>query len=518
MSSPSLTSPPSSLRQRAARGALWTLVASLTSRAIGLAGTLALTRFLDLDEYGEVSLASVVVTTASVASGFGLGQFIASHPHASRRAMFHATFHFVVLGIVALGLAILLGRPLGALIHAPGMVRFLPGLAFAALLERVGTIPDRVQVRDMRFSSVSLQRSAGELVFSVLSVTLAASGAHRWWGGANAVVLASIARSGLRLLSFGATTARRAWLEPCRITWAETRALFDFGLPLSLASLAGYGARRWDNLVFSHHFGQAGAGVYNLAYNLADIPASQIGETIGDVLVPSFAHMAAPARRRAALLLSLRMILLIVAPLSVGLGAVSPTLVGAFFDARWAAVAPELTLLAALSVTRPIGWIQSSFLQVEGRSRAILGIECLTALGVALALDAASRWAHGLFGFGAPERWACASIGLMFAGNALGYMIVIKKTEGLSLASQLLPALGPLAASLPMVLAVLASRRLVSGLALPGAARLAIEIAAGALAFLPSAWALAPGACRELLGLVGQGLGRPSPAARQAAS
>src|SRR6185503_4084941 len=107
-----------------------------------------------------------------------------------------------------------------------------------------------------------------------------------WAGlGGAALIWAAIARSVVRVASLSVTTPRRAWLEPCRITWKRTRELFAFGLPMSVATLMSFGSRRWDNILIGRHFGPSVAGLYNQAYNLADIPATQIGETIGDVLV-----------------------------------------------------------------------------------------------------------------------------------------------------------------------------------------------------------------------------------------
>ena len=133
--------------------------------------------------------------TAGVVSNCGLSQYLVSRPNAGRAASFHATFYYTLLGLVALAIALVAGRPIGAFIHAPGMVRFLPGLAIAAVLERVGTVQDRILVRDMRFRAVALIRSLGEVVYTVLSVGLAARCAGTPWGGGDAVVWASIARS-----------------------------------------------------------------------------------------------------------------------------------------------------------------------------------------------------------------------------------------------------------------------------------------------------------------------------------
>ena len=87
-----------------------------------------------------MSLAAVVIMTANVFSNCGLSQYIVSKPNTGRGAAFHATFYFMVLGVVALGIALLVGGPFGTFINAPTLTRFLPGLAVAALLERVGTI------------------------------------------------------------------------------------------------------------------------------------------------------------------------------------------------------------------------------------------------------------------------------------------------------------------------------------------------------------------------------------------
>ncbi len=410
---------------------MWTVLTSVGARALGLAGTLLLTRFLDPDTYGEVSLAAVVILTATTFSNCGLSQYLVSRPDAGRAAAFHATFYFTVLGLVALAVALALGRPIGVLVNAPGIVRYLPGLAFAAVLERVGTVQDRILVRDMRFRAVGLLRSLGELVYTGASVTLAAAGSGAWWGGGNAVVLACVARSLVRLVALTAVTPRREWLEPCRITWQRTRELFAFGLPMSVATLAGFGSRRWDNLVFSHHFGQGAAGVYNLAYNLADIPATQIGETIGDVLVPSFAKLDGDARRKSALMLSLRQMMLLVAPLAFGLGAVAPALAHTFFDRRWAGIEVELVILSVLSAVRPLGWIGSSYLQVENRPRTIMILESIKTATVVLGMHLLAGWAPRSLATG--EHWACVAVGLAFALNTLGYMVLFKMKDGIPL-------------------------------------------------------------------------------------
>src|SRR6202044_3503436 len=101
------------------------------------------------DDYGEVSLAMLLMFTANVAANVGLGQYMVSKPKADPREVFHGVFYYHVIGVVCIGLAFVFQGPVAELITAPTMGRFLPGLVLVTFIERFVTILDRVQLRDM---------------------------------------------------------------------------------------------------------------------------------------------------------------------------------------------------------------------------------------------------------------------------------------------------------------------------------------------------------------------------------
>jgi lipopolysaccharide exporter len=487
----------SSLTRNAVLGAIWSIGSSVGSRGIGLMGTLMLTRFLDPETYGEASLAALVVMSAQMISNCGLPQYLVAKPNEGRSAAFHATFYFLLLGVLGLTIAVLVRHPLGKFLLSPNLPSYIPGFALAGLCERFVVIQDAIQVRQMRFRSLSLQRSMGEALYAAVSVALA------WKGfGGYAIVWASIARSGSRLISLSATTPRREWLEPCRITWQRTRDMFRFGLPMSVGAIANFGARRWDNILIARYFGPGTQGVYNLAYNFADIPATQIGETIGDVLVPSFAKMESDERRKKALILALRIMMLIVAPLAVGLGMVAPELVRTFFNESWArrSIGVMMMILSGLSLVRPIGWVGSSYLQVKDRPRIIMVLEVAKTASLLLLIALFSR-----IGERASYHiyYACGAVGLAFALSALSYLWAIRKVDGTPMSQLVLPLLPPILACVPMAFGVFEfQRRIVQSGGVPHPLVLVGEIIVGILVFIPSAFLIAPGATRELLGLL----------------
>jgi lipopolysaccharide exporter len=515
-SNPSEPGPrPDALAKRAIIGAVWTIATSTGSRAVGLVGTILLTHFLMPAIIGEVSIASVAVLTATVVSNIGLSQYIVARPNEGRDAAFHATFYYILLGAIALGTVVLFRGPIAAWMSSPNVAIYIPYLALSTMMDRVSTIQDRILVRDMRFRSIGLQRSLSEIIYAVASCGLA------WLGwGASAIIWGSMARSVFRLVTLSFTTSRREWLSPCQITWERTREFFAFGLPMSIATIAGFGSRKWDNLVIGRRFGEETLGIYNYAYQVADIPATQIGETIGDVLVPSFAQMDSNERRKKAFMLSMRILVLIVAPMAVGLGAIAPTLVRTFFTAPWWGVADMLIILSVLSVVRPIGWIGSSYLQVRNRPREIMVLEIAKTFGL-LALMVLFQNLYRIADFlglsqvsealgleSHASLWSCIAVGLAFGLNSLGFMWVVKRVDGLSLRAQIGPLLPAIVACLPIVLAVLGIRYLFGDRTFPNGIQLTAETLGGALIFIPSALLLAPSASQELLKLLKHALQR----------
>jgi PST family polysaccharide transporter len=332
-------------------------------------------------------------------------------------------------------------------------------------------------------------RATTEIVYSLFSVGLA------WAGfGGMAIVYGNIARYFLYALMLIRAADRRDWLTPSPLRWTILKPVFAFGLPLWLGALATFASRRWDNLVVSAIFGVGVVGQYNLAYNLADIPAIQVGEQIGEVLLPSFANMSAE-QRKDAIVRSTGLLALIIFPLAIGLGAIAHTVVRTLLDPSWAGVAPMLVVLSALSVVRPFGFTIASYLQASNRPRlvmmlnvakVILLVPCIAGLGL----------------LGGP-LWACAGVGVAFAFQSIASMAVVARQDGVKMSAFLMKCLLPLLACGPMVAVVLATRwglaqaRIdVRGL------NLVVEMIAGGLAYVVAAPVIARSTSRELLDLV----------------
>ncbi len=485
-----------SLARKAVLGAIWSIGSSVGSMAIGLVSTVALTNLLAPSVVGDVSVAIVIVQTAGVFSSFGLGQYLVANPKAGPDVAFHAALFHLLTGLLSMMFVYAFRHPLAAAFGTPGAVEFIPGVALFTAIDRLIFIPSRLLVRDMRFGVLGGMNTVGEVLYAVVAIGTASIG----WGG-NAIIAGNVVRVTVQVLIVCSTVGLWSWARPYPLSRETTRKLLRFGLPLAPASILHYGAMRWDNLLIARYFGSTVVGVYNRAYNFADIPANRIGEQIGDVLVPSFAQMERQEDRRRALVRSVGLMALVITPLAVGLGAVAHTLVAAIFKPEWAAVAPMLVILSALSVMRPVGWLVMGYLQAQSRTRTIMVLEAVKVVALLGCIATLARLG---------PLWACAGVGIAFGLHALVSLYAVHRVDGMSLMSMVRPMFAPVAASAPMAAAVLGVRYLLGGHVAP-VILLVCEVAAGGIIYVPSAFLIANSAAREVLSLLKKVRSRKAP-------
>jgi PST family polysaccharide transporter len=486
------------LADKAARGALWTVIASMGGRAVGALGTIVITRFLHPAQIGEVSDATIIVMTANWLSIWGFGQYAVVKGRGADAAevTWHATVAYFVLGTVSLGLVALLGGRLTPFLDAPRAAAYVPGMALALYIRRLGAMPERVLTRQMQFRASGMASVAGEASYTVAALALAALGYGGW-----SIVIANIAQSIVMVTILIRAAGIASWAKPTRLRWARFKDMLAFGWPLGVQGSAHAASRYWDNLAISHFFGPQATGAYNMAYNLADIPAIQVGEQIALVLMPSMAELPSERRprafERASALLSL-----IIFPLAIGLGLVAFPLIELILPANdWQAVAPLLTILACLSVFRPITWVLSAYLEAESKTNRLMVLEL--AKVVLLIAGIAVLQPLGL-------RVASGAVGLAFGATAIAGILLVMR-EGPSPRRLLAGFLQPLAACGVMMAAVLGVRYLLLQADLDHPALLLFAmVLTGAAAYVIAALALCRATARDLIDLVKKALRRPT--------
>jgi len=462
----------------------------VTSRMIQLVGTLILTRFIAPAEYGDVLTASIAVMTAGVLTSFAFGQNIIAK-NSPPEIAFQAMVLHVGIGIGAMVIVCASQEPLGNFLDAPKKGHYIYGYALAHLFDRARYVPERLIMRSLKFRTIASTNAIGELLFTALALAFA-----KPWG-AKAIEFAAVIRSVVQCILFFRASPKNEWLAPTKLKAADVKDLFLYGLPIMIAAVSDRAATRWDNLIMTKLFDAAVMARYNLAYSLAEMPVNNIAEQIGEVLMPSFSRME-EAQRARNVVRTAALMAVIVTPLGVGLGAVSQTVVAAFFDARWAPMAPMLLVLSIMTVFRPTMWSAIAYIQAVQKTRLVMFSSFFRAVVVLSGVAIGGAVGNPV--------WACVGGGIGYGMHAIGTIVVAGIVCNYSVKNYLIGISKPLIPCVPMFLAVIGLAHVLDDA--PKLVSLVVQVAAGAVVYTLGAFVFLRPAVRDILRLGREAIGK----------
>jgi O-antigen/teichoic acid export membrane protein len=460
----------STLTARAASGLRWSYLGYGTLMAANIAYTATISRLLDPVAFGLMALAQLVVLFAQFFVRMGLASALVQKPRLTDDDVRAASAAGVGVGAACFALVWLLTPAFTALFRAPELSPVLRVLGLSFLFEGLSMVGLGLLRRQLRFRELSII-TVGTYVlgYLVVGVGLALLGAGVW-----SLVVGSLVSSSSQVIWQYALL--RHPLRPV-LRWQPYRDICGYGMRLSGAHVLDYAGSNLDTFTVGSFAGTAVVGQYSRGYYLAVQPLRvYLTQALTNVLFPHLSRIQEDsARLRRASLSMLALSALVLFPVCAGMAVAARELVRVVLGPQWdlaATLVPWFALAGACGVVSALSQTVAEARSELNRSLAIQAVY-VVALGVLMAVALGHR-ARGVWVF-------AAAVGVAEVLRLVGYLWLMRRIMGLSLA-QLWASWAPAAfASLGVVLAVAATRDLFVG-RVPALAVLAAEIAAGALA------------------------------------
>ncbi|MHB8724068.1 MAG: oligosaccharide flippase family protein [Casimicrobiaceae bacterium] len=309
-----------------ARHSAYYLTGRLASAAVGMLALYAFTRVLSPADYGRYS---VIVTMAGLVSGFGfqwLRQCLVKFgpdPTCDRSELLGSVGSlFLSLIATAVAVAIIVavfsnGRG-GAI--SKSLIAVTVALALAQAWFELGLDANRVDMNPVRYGVAGLLRAAFCLTFGLLAQWLTHTLAAVILGVALGYMVASLLAAP-RWLG-GLASIRKA-------SWAQTKTLAAYGLPLALTLGFTFIVDSADRLMLAAMSGATEAGIYSSAYNLGQYALGNLLAGLGLAVFPlAVKRYAEHGADRTGTLLGENLLLLVglALPATLGLVVLAPTL------------------------------------------------------------------------------------------------------------------------------------------------------------------------------------------------
>ncbi len=453
--------PRPSLAAQVRTAVIWRSGSQVLTQIVSWASTLIVIRLLAPQDYGLFAMAQVMLTLLSTLNGWGLASALIREEHVSEERL-RQTLGMLILLNCGLALTQFLAAPLvAAWFEQPLVTELLRVQSLLYLAVPFCALPHAILSRRMDFRRPAQVRLAAALAGAVTALTGALAGWGVW-----TLVCAPMAM--LLTEATGMTWAARAPIRPSfRFTGAGHIA--GFGGVMTATQLFWFVQSQADVMIAGRVLDPHELGVYTTGLFLAQLLAAKFVPPINEVAYAAYARQQGEGQAdqgAAALLATIRLVMLVGLPAYAGLAVVAPVLVPVLLGEKWSGIIPLLPILAGAMAMLTLQILFSPATNARGFPGIALRVTMLGAVVMPGAFLIGSHWGVTGFAWGwvggmavltaATIQLSRGVLGLQLGG--LGRAILpplaaaLVMAGGVALALRALPPVMPLAA---LALAVL---------------------------------------------------------------
>jgi lipopolysaccharide exporter len=472
----------SELDRKLVRGSAWLALSFGGSQVVTFLVAAILAHFVAPSGFGLVALASVAIVVATTLQESGLGMALIRHRADVDRAAGTVLVFNAAAGVVLYWVAFGAAPLLADVFSQPRLTDVLRVLALVLPIRALGLIPGALIERELMFANRAKGELSGGIVQALVAIPLAVAGAGVW-----SLVAGQLAGQCVQSALFWVVAPLRP--SPRLFSFRILRELGQFGRHMTAANLIALIDQNIDTATVGRLLGAADVGFYNMAWRLANLPATGIGYIVGRVMFPAYATLQHDRSAfRQVFLTNVRRVALFSLPIGVGILLAAHPIVVGVFGRRWEAAAVPLQILAVFGVVRAFAGTTAPVMQAAGRPQLI----------VLLNLWQLAALCAGLFSLTPPFgiKGAATAVTLAAAAVFVPAMWLALRILDLRLRELLADVWRPALCSVPLAVCLVALQLPTGGL--DDGLELALLVVCGAAVYVASAFALLGGELRMM--------------------
>lgn len=350
-----------SLTTRVVRGAGWMFAGKSAGRALAVIKLIILARLLSPDDFGLFGLMMLATMALDTFTRTGFGEALIQFKDDTDHLDTAWTLH-VIRGFILAGTILLIAPFAARFFNEPRLIPLLQAFSVAPIissLENIGAVYFR---KELQFGKLITLNLCADILAMIVGIALAII-LRNVWALVGATVTACVARVALSYVL-------HPYRPHFRMRRDSVRRLFHFGVWLTGSSILLFLAMKGDRIILGHLLGAYALGVFGMAWQIADLPASQIGSLLNQVMMPAYAK-AQDARERMARAFQrvLELVATLVLPLAIFMMLGAPELVLGVIGDGWREAIMPLRILALVAFLRAIDSTTTPLFLGTGRPR-----------------------------------------------------------------------------------------------------------------------------------------------------
>jgi len=353
--------PTGGTQERTVKSGLWSAITNVSDRVLQLVMVVVLARLLDPNDFGLLGIALLIIAVLKRFTDLGLNTALIQKEDTNVDQYMDTVWALQIargLGIFALSFAA--APHVATFFGEPRVTDILRVISVSPLLLGVRN-PYIVYLRkDLEFHKQFVYRVSGTVVQVTVGVILAVLLRSVW-----ALVAANLAAQITRTAVSYALSSSRPSLGFDR---SNARDLFSYGKWITGLSVFGFLFAQGDDAFVGWFLGATALGYYQIAYQIARSPATEVTNVLSRTMLPSYSKLQNDTKSlRRAYFKVLTLSVSVSAPMTVGIVVVAPDFVEVFLGSDWLPAVGLMQVLAVWGYLLSIGAASGPLLQAIGR-------------------------------------------------------------------------------------------------------------------------------------------------------
>ncbi len=366
--------------EKSIKGVAWSYMGFAITGGLNLLVIGILARQLDPSDFGIFALARVSLSLFAIIATRGVSEFVIYDQ--SINALQHAKAAFwidvafsllcTLLGIISLPVIV-------GFFNEPGLYWILAVMFVRFTFDSFSKVPDALIRKELNFKVLEIRNLGLSILGGILSIVFALNGFGIW-----SLVLPKVITSPLRALIVYRLTDWRPGFNLYTKYW---RNIFKYSANLIGSSLTSFFLREGDSILIGKLIGSAALGIYNVAWQLANLVVSIVTGVVNKVAFPALAKSGGDKQKLAQSLGQvMRLLSIITFPLLIGMIASADQIIYVIYGSKWTAAIIPLQILLVYAIRLSIGSAAGLIFKVVGRPDILfkigLGILPIYAAGI----------------------------------------------------------------------------------------------------------------------------------------
>lgn len=355
-----LLNPGESLSQRVVCGGFWVFVSQCISRSLGFIRTIILARILAPNDFGLMGIAFLGISILQTFSQTGIGAALIQNKDNISEHLDTVWTIQLVRGVVLFLLLFSFAPLIAHFFNAPRAKLIIQVIAIGQLFDGLTNIGIIYFQKELEFHKQFFYNISCTLLEIIVAITAALILKNVW-----ALVFGHLAGSFMRfILSY----VFHPYRPKLKMDWEKAKELLNFGKWIWGSTVLIFLLTQGDDIFVGKLLGATALGFYQMAYQLSNLPATEITHVISGVTFPAYAKLQddLPSLREAYLKV-LQITLFLSFPIAGMIFILAPDFTRIFLGERWMPMVPAMQVLAIFGATRSFGATTGPIFQAIGK-------------------------------------------------------------------------------------------------------------------------------------------------------